>query len=529
MTAADPRKEDRKVSCVNCDNEWTVNADEDFETARIKCLECGQGQAFGDARRDWEKKNIAQVGDIKIQLHKTRNKEGNSILDLYAIGKEIREKFHVTVLKDRRDRIVDVIYYDAGAGIYRRDAREKLNRIAESIFQNRAGTNLKNELFAHVRDQGSVYLHNWISKNPHIVVNNGVVNLAAYVKGEPCLESWSPSIHSFTKLDVDFDSNAPSDLLMAHLDSVIPDAGDRDRFQKFVGSFLEPWNYAHQKILVLTGSEGSGKTVTLRLFYKFFGAENIRAKSFQQLATNRFAIADLFGAIANICEELPGDTLRSVERLNSLTGGPVSGEHKGRDPFDFIQNAKIAAACNDLPPIDADTTTIRALMSRLLIIVFQGTIRGTLDEVHDYDEVILSQRPGILNWILAGYRKFVDASRHIDSSRSTDETLEFYIASADFEKYFLNGCTEKGTAADFVVKEDLWQAYLRAAKIMGHIPRTRQTFLSNAPAKFGGQLRSDRHMVGKKENGQPDQKWVFFGIKLKAEEKWFKTEGDQGD
>ena len=472
-----------------------------------------------------EQDESVKVDGVTVSIKRTKNRNGEEVLDLHEMGKELKRKFNFAPLKDRKNRTIDMFYYDPKSGIYRNDARDRVNILTEHLFKNSAITNLKNELYAHIRDQGFEYLDTWLSRGSHhVVVNNGAINLEKVINGEYPLEPWSPDIHTMNKLDVDFDPNAPDSLFVGHLQTVIPDESDRDRFHRFIGSFLETDAYAHQKIVILFGVEGSGKTVTLRTFSKFFGIDNIAAKSFQQLAENRFAIADLAFAMANICEELPQSAIRQIEKLNSLTGGLVDGERKNRDPFTFYQNAKIAVACNDLPELNGDTTTIRAFMSRVIVIVFNRTIRDTAEDIKNYDDVLLQQKSGILNWILEGYKKYILGNRKIDSSKSTDQTLEFYIANSDFMAYFVRGCTLKGSPEDCVIKEELWQAYLKAARKIGAATVTRQTFLQNFPQKFTmGQLTSERMKVrGKQEH-------VFKGMLLRPENNWFSNENEENE
>jgi len=484
------------------------------------------GKTMSKIKNAVEQGEPVEIDGITIDIKRTTNNAGEDVLDLHETAKELKQKFNFAVLKDRKNRAIDMFYYDPTSGIYRNDARDRVNIIVEQLFKNSAITNLKNEMYAHIRDQGFEYLDNWLARgSPHIVVNNGAISLEKLLEGEDPLESWSPDVHALNKLDVDYDPNAPDSLFVGHLQTVIPDESDRDRFHRFIGSFLETDAYGHQKIIISFGVEGSGKTVTLRTFSKFFGINNIAAKSFQQLAENRFAMADLAFAMANICEELPQSAIKQIEKLNSLTGGLVDGERKNRDPFTFYQNAKIAVACNDLPELNGDTTTIRAFMSRVIVIVFNRTIRDTPEDIKNFDDVLLQQKSGILNWVLDGYKKYIKGNRKIDSSRSTDETLEFYIANSDFMAYFVRGCTTKGTPDQHVIKENLWQAYLKAARRIGAATVTRQTFLQNFPQKFTlGQLTSERVKV----NGK--QQHVFKGMVLRPENEWFNnTNEENGD
>ena len=474
-----------------------------------------------------------EVDSTKFGMPITINKKGQSVYDYHELAKEIKEKFNFQYLKDKKNKAISLVYHNPKSGVYAKDGEDRLSYILEHGLGNSAPINMKNEVIRHTKDLGFEYLDNWLNNsNPHIAVNNGVINLRKYVEGDlkGSLEPFSPEVHIFSKLDVDYDFDAPSDLLTNHLEVVIPDATDRDRFQKFIGSFLETDGYGHQKIMILYGSPGSGKTVTLRMFAKFFGIENITAKSFQQLTEDRFAMADLFGMLANIIEELPQDAIKYLQRLNSLTGGLVDGQKKGRDPFSFYQNAKICAACNDLPEVNSNTETILAFMSRLIIIVFRTQIRGTEKEIQNYDDVILSQKSGVLNWALDGYRKYVLEGKKISNSKSTEDTFDYYIANSDFLQYFADNCFEKGDQqTDYIVKESLWQAYVKAAKKKNVPTQSRQTVLEKFPTKTRFVVVGDRISIGKKANGKPDQQHVFRGIKLREESEWFKKTDNEDE
>ncbi|MEM0136082.1 MAG: hypothetical protein QXU18_12810, partial [Thermoplasmatales archaeon] len=225
-----------------------------------------------------------EVDGVRFKIPVKVNKDGRDVYDFAELAKEIKKAFNFEYLKDRKNRAVSLVYYDPKSGIYRKDGEDKVRYILEHSLGNSAVVNIKNEVVQHLKDQGFEYLDRWLeNSNPHIAVNNGIINLRKYVEegdSDKCLEPFTPEYHSFSKLDVNYDPHAPCDLLINHLNLVIPDSSDLDRFQKFIGSFLETDGYGHQKIFIAYGRGGSGKTVTLRLFSKFFGIENISSKSF---------------------------------------------------------------------------------------------------------------------------------------------------------------------------------------------------------------------------------------------------------
>ncbi|MHB8361176.1 MAG: hypothetical protein ACYDDC_05165, partial [Thermoplasmataceae archaeon] len=100
---------------------------------------------------------------------------------------------------------------------------------------------------------------------------------------------------------------------------------------------------------------------------------------------------------------------------------------------------------------------------------------------------------------------------------------DFYIANSDFVSYFLNGCTYQGNAeTDYVIKRELYQAYLKAARMRNAVTLGDQSFKANVLQKCKWNLGDKRHEI----NGK--QEHTFDGIRLKPEKYWF-TETDPSE
>ena len=171
------------------------------------------------------KREEIEVDGIKFGIPITVNKKGESVYDYHELAKEIKKKFNFQYLKDKKNRAIALVYHDTKNGIYAKDGEDRLSYILEHSLGNSAPINMKNEVTRHLKDLGFEYLDNWLaSSDPHIAVNNGVINLQKYVDGDSrgCLEPFSPDHHIFSKLDVDYGPDAPSDLLTNHLEFVIP-------------------------------------------------------------------------------------------------------------------------------------------------------------------------------------------------------------------------------------------------------------------------------------------------------------------
>src|SRR5207245_9167429 len=104
------------------------------------------------------------------------------------------------------------------------------------------------------------------------------------------------------------------------------------------------------------GGGGNAKDTFDRVLIILLGSENVSSRSLQELETNRFAKADLYGKRANICSDVPDITLRATGVLKSLTGeGLVTAENKNQKAFQYRNSAKLIQSLNKLPKSPDDT------------------------------------------------------------------------------------------------------------------------------------------------------------------------------
>lgn len=178
---------------------------------------------------------VEEVFGKRVKISYIVNKKGRLTPNLYEIGKQIRQAFNIAILKDRRNRTINNVFYEDG--IYRPGAREFCDRVAEEIFKGHATVNLKNELWQHVKDQGWEYYDKWISEG-FMVLENGVIDLSKLVNKSDPLLPWDPKIHSLNKLNVNYVPGAIPHIWLNHLNFVMPDPTNQQAFKTFTGSFL---------------------------------------------------------------------------------------------------------------------------------------------------------------------------------------------------------------------------------------------------------------------------------------------------
>jgi putative DNA primase/helicase len=68
-----------------------------------------------------------------------------------------------------------------------------------------------------------------------------------------------------------------------------------------------------------------------------------------RILENSFAVAELYGKLANIDADLSTDALRNTGTLKKLTGGDlIPAEHKFQRPFKLVNYTKLIFSANEM-------------------------------------------------------------------------------------------------------------------------------------------------------------------------------------
>ena len=141
-------------------------------------------------------------------------------------------------------------------------------------------------------------------------------------------------------------------------------AEDRKTILQFLGLCMTRCNF--QKFIILKGSRGTGKSVVVRLFENVIGAGNYSNIPLQRMEEKFYSI-QLMGKLINLCADLNGNPLKTVNVIKMVTGGDsLSDSYKGRDIITFTPYARLLFSCNTVP-ISLDEKS-NALFERIILI-----------------------------------------------------------------------------------------------------------------------------------------------------------------
>lgn len=207
----------------------------------------------------------------------------------------------------------------------------------------------------------------------------------------------------------------------------------------------------HEKIFVLSGAGGNGKSRYLEILRQLFASttSTMTVSHLQPRALlDKFQVIQLREAIINIAGEIRSDLRDVEERMKAIASGePISGCYKSKDFLTYNPRAKLLFATND--QLQSDDTS-NGLARRLILIDFKMSFVDNPDPNDPYQRVkdihILNklteelQSGGIFNWAYSGY-KLLQAVGYFTETDNQAELINDFKRSSNpvllfFEDFF---------------------------------------------------------------------------------------------
>jgi putative DNA primase/helicase len=278
-------------------------------------------------------------------------------------------------------------------------------------------------------------------------------------------------VRTTMQLPVTFDPDAECSLYDRLLETSIPDASTREFLDEWDGYNLTS-DCAHQKALMLGGESGSGKSQYLQVLGHLVGAGNMAAVTLQALGDNKFAAADLYGKLANICADLSSGELRMTGIFKQLTGGDViRAEKKYKDAFEFTNAAKLSFSANEIPST-RDATS--AFFDRWIVVRFPHKFRGTSAEHKNIAHQVTSnpdEMSGVLNRALRGLARLRRQGEFTTGSAMRGAQAEFR-READSVALFIADIAKPGEVLRLQRGRSLYEQFRAWCDATGHRPLT---------------------------------------------------------
>jgi len=262
--------------------------------------------------------------------------------------------------------------------------------------------------------------------------------------------------------------------------------------------------YPIARMFFLVGSGRNGKTTFMKMLTTFIGEQNRISTDFKRMKESRFESAKLMNKL--ICEisETSADFLKDTAQLKALTGESyTSGEIKNKEPFEFMNFAKIIISTNHLP-ISEDLSA--GFFRRAKTINFPNEFEEKMDilaQIPDEEYENLAKKCVRILYDLIKRGKF-HGETTIEARR-----LEYESMSNPLAEFITKKCERK--IDGFVIKTHFVGAF---QKYLIDIDFYRRF----TPQDINKTLRFMGYELGKKRNvNDENPRWAVLGLELKEQ------------
>jgi P4 family phage/plasmid primase-like protien len=440
------------------------------DTEELAARETGGGGSSGDGGDDSDDPDDDTIPDWGEIYTAYQNADGDeSDMPRYQAAMRLLEESDWRTLKETDD----VYHYDAEAGIFRPHG--------DKVLRQRLGRQLKEQYSGHERREVLEHLYSYTTvpqaelggDDWHICTENCVLELNG--AGRVAEKEHSPKYDFLGRVQTEYNPDADCPRFQQFLDESVRTGTDKKKLQEYAGYALMHWALPHHKALFLVGPTASGKSTFLDTIRTMLGDDSVASLTPQQMTAERFGGAELFGAWANIRNDIPNELIENTGEFKELVAGdPVKAEKKYQDPFKFEPKAKHMFSANELPDASTDD---RAFYRRILLVAFpHETPRDERD--HALDDKLQSEHAGILNWALTGLQRLLDQGG-FTGDRNPWQTEETWEKWSDSAKRFYQACLEEDPGDDLPTG-DVWQAYLEYCDTEGIPAKSRQAALTKS-------------------------------------------------
>ncbi|MDB6029925.1 MAG: hypothetical protein JWM16_263 [Verrucomicrobiales bacterium] len=232
-----------------------------------------------------------------------------------------------------------------------------------------------------------------------VLVKNGVLDLTG---NKPAVKEFSPDYGFTTALSLAYKPTAKCTRFLNDLLKPALGPDDVSLVQRYFGSVLLGTN-ASQRILVLKGTPGGGKSTLVSVLERVIGLDRISYLRSSHL-DGRFEFGGFLGKRMLTGKDVPGDVLsvNGAKLLKSLVGGDLlEGEIKYvADKKQLVGNFHVVIACNNNLRIALDGDD-DAWRRRLLLVQFDRP-KPAVPVVDLAEQLINEEAEGILAWLVEG-------------------------------------------------------------------------------------------------------------------------------
>lgn len=443
-----------------------------------------------DGGRTHAKSILSKI--INIIFAQTNNQQMDHVLNL---TETVLAEFTFKTMRDNEE----IYYYNTTLGVYHRFGDRVIKEYAE-VLCPRIKTFQVNEIIQKIKRRTPVDRDQFDNNPDMINVRNGLLNIWT---GE--FRDHSPDFLSIVQLPLTHDPDSKCPIILKFLGQVLHPQYVFTAME-FIGYLLYK-SAMFEKALMLYGNGDNGKGVFIKIIEALVGSDNCSHVPLQDLDSDRFSSADLFGKLVNSFADLKSQKLLATGNFKTLVSGDsVRAQEKYGKPFSFRNSAKLIFSTNKIP--DSDDKSY-AYFKRWLILSFDRVFQGTTKDTNLINKLTTpNELSGLLNLALIALRQLKKDGGFRDIS--VEKVRKEYEYNANTVKAFLDDkCVIDLTSPEYCISTvylyNEYENFCQAKSVRALEMNT-----------FGSKLKEYGIEKERKRN-HGDREYYYFGVILRAD------------
>lgn len=365
-------------------------------------------------------------------------------------------------------------FYEWDSRVWRKSTDGSIRNYADTLYGKRFATAQRVNAVCNLLKSRSICTATF-DRNPVLTFQNGTLEIET---GK--FREHNPSDYCSIIMDYDYNPAAKCPVWENFIDDVTDEEPRRQEILQFIAGYVLFPDCRHQKVFILVGSGGNGKSVYLEIIQKLFGAENVTHVEPTGLAAE-FQRIRLKDSLLNIGSDINSDFSRGEIRewlLKVADGTSVQACYKGMNHIDFIPRCKLVYACNAMPT----TEIINGLNRRMQFVDFPCRYVENPDpndpkqKPRDINIIakLTAELPGIFNWAYAGYQ-LLNTVGYFTDAPEQDSLMQQFEQTSNPVMVF---CEDHDSSFHGVIaRKEIYDWYKWWCEETGHKALSREKFL----------------------------------------------------
>jgi putative DNA primase/helicase len=258
------------------------------------------------------------------------------------------------------------------------------------------------------------------------------------------------------QLDFAYDADAVNPRFLKYLEEVLPDPDTRKTLQQVAG-YLFIKGLKAEKVFFLYGAGSNGKSVFFEVLSGILGPHNFSTYSLKSLTDDTgYFRAKIKDKVVNYGSDIQFNTIDASMFKKLASGEEIEARLPYHEPFTMTDYAKLIFNINRLESANIEHT--HGFERRVLIIPFLQTI-AEKDQDKDLHHKILSNRAGVLNWVIEGSEEVIK-NRGVFVSDECENFKSTFIKEADSAAMFEAEHIIANLDKNAVWSNPTWQKYM---------------------------------------------------------------------